>query len=107
MNRLILLVVGVRQEHRRQLVERDFSIRFGIGDRLGLGDRNQVSLSGLPCFSVPNIEAPNSSLVHMSNPPSVTPTARPSLLQSGLTLRTLRRSRPISESTPPSSQAAT
>ena len=41
-----------------------------------------------------------SSLVHMSRPPSGTPSARPSLLHSGLTLRTFFRSRPMSELAP-------
>src|SRR5438045_1899879 len=44
MNGLILLVIGVREEHGGKLVERDLSVRFGIEDGLYLGDAFQGSV---------------------------------------------------------------
>ena len=56
--------------------------------------------SVLPCFSVPKSEKPNSVFVHMSRPPSATPTSVPKRDQSGLTLRTRFRSLPMSRGAP-------
>ena len=46
---------------------------------------------------VPKSDQPRSSFIHMSSPPSATPTAVPKRDQSGLTLRTRLRSLPMAE----------
>jgi hypothetical protein len=55
-----------------------------------------VSESGLPWRSVPNGDSPRTWFSHMSIPPSAMP-AGPYRDQSGFTLRTRFKSRPIAE----------
>src|SRR3546814_19163170 len=46
-DRLVFLVIGIRQEDRRQLVEADLAIRLGISNRLAVLRRLQTLVIGL------------------------------------------------------------
>ena len=83
MDRLVLLVVGVREEHRDSLSKRYDAVGLRIDDRLDV-----LEPAGAP--SCPSCRASGSQardagegLVHMSTPPSTTPAeaeARPQRL---------------------------
>ncbi|BDD93836.1 hypothetical protein PanNE5_32760 [Pandoraea sp. NE5] len=51
--RLVLLVVGVRDEDRRQTIERELPIGLGVGDRLTLRGRQQALMIGLLAVNRP------------------------------------------------------
>ena len=58
-HRLVLLVVGVGEEHRGELVEGEHAVGLRIGDRRELArPACSVAESGLPWPSVPNSEKP-------------------------------------------------
>ena len=87
-DRLVFLVIGVRQEHRRQPVEGQFPVGLGIGDRVEMllaPDRFMVGMM----LERPRRAAASDNCSHMSSPANIVPIVPPHLAIAGWALRTI------------------
>jgi hypothetical protein len=89
MDRLILLVVRVRNEDRGQAVEADHAIGRGIGDRPRILLAPQLAVALMPHRIG---QADPQVRIHISAPASKVPSTAPNLAISGWTLRTMASS---------------
>ena len=63
-HRLVFIVVGVRDEHRRQPVEGDHTVGFGVGDRLCLLPGHERLVVGVGVVQRPRRVAAERDLVN-------------------------------------------
>ena len=88
MHRLVLGMVGARQEHRGENVEGEHAVGLRVLDLLRLRRLRRGSHSLASYVRACGSGTGRCVFSHMSMPPSITPSRVPSRDQSGFTLRT-------------------